>query len=180
MSLSPLLTPKGVPERFCPTFGAFAVLRGRHLLSECLGEQRPSHFCPVQQGKYESKPLRRPRRTTESFLRAVSPCGATNQHVFPSSNDQESCVRVLLYRGANKEAKNKHGQTPFQVNTVCPRPVQSCSSLEHVAQQQCVCCSDGCLQLAIMSGHFELGEIIKNHKDSDVGKLYVYMFLYFF
>lgn len=28
-----------------------------------------------------------------------------------------------------------------------------------------------CLQLAIMSGHFELGEIIKNHKDSDVGKL---------
>lgn len=22
-----------------------------------------------------------------------------------------------------------------------------------------------------MSGHFELGEIIKNHKDSDVGKL---------
>lgn len=34
----------------------------------------------------------------------------------PSLNDQESCVRVLLYRGANKEAKNKHGQTPFQVN----------------------------------------------------------------
>lgn len=33
-----------------------------------------------------------------------------------SLNDQESCVRVLLYRGANKEAKNKHGQTPFQVN----------------------------------------------------------------
>lgn len=28
-----------------------------------------------------------------------------------------------------------------------------------------------CLQLAVMSGHFELGEIIKNHKDSDVGKL---------
>ncbi|XP_058476326.1 SH3 and multiple ankyrin repeat domains protein 1-like isoform X2 [Solea solea] len=50
--------------------------------------------------------------------------------------DKESCVRVLLYRGANKEAKNKHGQTPFQ--------------------------------LAVMSGHFELGEIIKNHKDSDV------------
>lgn len=29
------------------------------------------------------------------------------------------------------------------------------------------------LQLAIMSGHFELGEIIKNHKDSDIGKLSV-------
>lgn len=28
-----------------------------------------------------------------------------------------------------------------------------------------------CLQLAILSGHFELGEIIKNHKDSDIGKL---------
>lgn len=27
-----------------------------------------------------------------------------------------------------------------------------------------------CLQLAVMSGHFELGEIIKNHKDSDTGK----------
>lgn len=27
-------------------------------------------------------------------------------------------MRVLLYRGANKEAKNKHGQTPFQVNAV--------------------------------------------------------------
>lgn len=40
----------------------------------------------------------------------------TNQ--FPSLNDQESCVRVLLYRGANKEAKNKHGQTPFQVNAM--------------------------------------------------------------
>lgn len=28
-----------------------------------------------------------------------------------------------------------------------------------------------------MSGHFELGEIIKNHKDSDVGKLYMIIFL---
>lgn len=47
--------------------------------------------------------------TTLSFLKVL-----TDQ--FPSLNDQESCVRVLLYRGANKEAKNKHGQTPFQVN----------------------------------------------------------------
>lgn len=31
------------------------------------------------------------------------------------------------------------------------------------------CPSDLCLQVAIMSGHFELGEIIKNHKDSDIG-----------
>ena len=25
-------------------------------------------------------------------------------------------------------------------------------------------------QVAVMSGHFELGEIIKNHRDTDVGK----------
>nr|XP_020461761.1 SH3 and multiple ankyrin repeat domains protein 1-like [Monopterus albus] len=61
--------------------------------------------------------------------------GNTALHISALYN-KESCVRVLLYRGANKEAKNKHGQTPFQ--------------------------------LAVMSGHFELGEIIKNHKDSDV------------
>ncbi|KAM3591387.1 uncharacterized protein V6R79_001133 [Siganus canaliculatus] len=63
--------------------------------------------------------------------------GNTALHISALYNKaSESCVRVLLYRGANKEAKNKHGQTPFQ--------------------------------LAIMSGHFELGEIIKNHKDSDI------------
>ncbi|XP_068161957.1 SH3 and multiple ankyrin repeat domains protein 1-like [Antennarius striatus] len=61
--------------------------------------------------------------------------GNTALHICALYN-KESCVRVLLYRGANKEAKNKHGQTPFQ--------------------------------LAIMCGHFELGEIIKNHKDSDI------------
>uniref|UniRef100_A0AAQ5ZX46 SH3 and multiple ankyrin repeat domains 1 n=3 Tax=Amphiprion ocellaris TaxID=80972 RepID=A0AAQ5ZX46_AMPOC len=61
--------------------------------------------------------------------------GNTALHICALYN-KESCVRVLLYRGANKEAKNKHGQTPFQ--------------------------------LAVMSGHFELGEIIKNHKDSDI------------
>ncbi|XP_075313537.1 SH3 and multiple ankyrin repeat domains protein 1-like [Odontesthes bonariensis] len=61
--------------------------------------------------------------------------GNTALHISALYN-KESCARVLLYRGANKEAKNKHGQPPFQV--------------------------------AVMSGHFELGEIIKNHKDSDV------------
>ncbi|XP_029311533.1 SH3 and multiple ankyrin repeat domains protein 1-like [Cottoperca gobio] len=61
--------------------------------------------------------------------------GNTALHISALYN-KESCIRVLLYRGAYKEAKNKHGQTPFQ--------------------------------LAIMSGHFEVGEIIKNHKDSDV------------
>ncbi|XP_056153610.1 SH3 and multiple ankyrin repeat domains protein 1-like [Lampris incognitus] len=61
--------------------------------------------------------------------------GNTALHICALYN-QESCVRVLLYRGANKEAKNKHGQAPFQV--------------------------------AIMAGNFELGEILKNHRDSDV------------
>ncbi|MEQ2220961.1 hypothetical protein ILYODFUR_010898 [Ilyodon furcidens] len=61
--------------------------------------------------------------------------GNTALHISALYN-KESCVRVLLYRGANKEAKNKHGQTPFQV--------------------------------AVMCGHFELGEIIKNHKDTDI------------
>ncbi|XP_055006548.1 SH3 and multiple ankyrin repeat domains protein 1-like [Boleophthalmus pectinirostris] len=61
--------------------------------------------------------------------------GNTALHISALYN-KESCVRVLLYRGANKDAKNKHGHTPFQ--------------------------------LAVMSGHFELGELIKNHKDTDV------------
>eukprot|EP00063_Salmo_salar_P037578 XP_014012413.1 PREDICTED: SH3 and multiple ankyrin repeat domains protein 1-like [Salmo salar] len=61
--------------------------------------------------------------------------GNTALHICALYN-KESCVRVLLYRGANKEIKNKHGQTPFQV--------------------------------AVMSGHFELGEILKNHRDADV------------
>ncbi|KAK6328999.1 hypothetical protein J4Q44_G00009770 [Coregonus suidteri] len=61
--------------------------------------------------------------------------GNTALHICALYN-KESCVRVLLYRGANKEMKNKHGQTPFQV--------------------------------AVMSGHFEIGEIIKNHRDADV------------
>uniref|UniRef100_A0A3B4YVL8 SH3 and multiple ankyrin repeat domains 1 n=1 Tax=Seriola lalandi dorsalis TaxID=1841481 RepID=A0A3B4YVL8_SERLL len=68
---------------------------------------------------------------------SLNASGNTALHISALYN-KESCVRVLLYRGANREAKNKHGQTPFQ--------------------------------LAVMSGHFELGEIIKNHKDSDIGK----------
>ncbi|CDQ58695.1 unnamed protein product [Oncorhynchus mykiss] len=41
--------------------------------------------------------------------------GNTALHICALYN-KESCVRVLLYRGANKEMKNKHGQTPFQVS----------------------------------------------------------------
>ncbi|XP_029933680.1 SH3 and multiple ankyrin repeat domains protein 1-like [Myripristis murdjan] len=66
---------------------------------------------------------------------AQNASGNTALHICALYN-KESCARVLLYRGANKEAKNKQGQTPFQ--------------------------------LAVMSGHFELGELIKNHRDSDI------------
>lgn len=48
------------------------------------------------------------------YLQAFQPAGVNLS--LPLYELQESCVRVLLYRGANKEAKNKHGQTPFQVN----------------------------------------------------------------
>ncbi|XP_012590523.1 PREDICTED: SH3 and multiple ankyrin repeat domains protein 3, partial [Condylura cristata] len=49
---------------------------------------------------------------------------------------QESCARVLLFRGANKDVRNYNSQTAFQV--------------------------------AIIAGNFELAEVIKTHKDSDV------------
>uniref|UniRef100_A0A8C4R426 SH3 and multiple ankyrin repeat domains protein 3 n=1 Tax=Eptatretus burgeri TaxID=7764 RepID=A0A8C4R426_EPTBU len=49
---------------------------------------------------------------------------------------QESCARVLLYRGMNKDLRNYNNQTPFQV--------------------------------AIVAGNFEIAEIIKNHKATDV------------
>lgn len=106
-----LLTLKGVPEWLCPTFGASAVLWGGHLFSKCLREHCTSYFCPVQQGKY---PKRSPIMKLLWSSLLVNSFFLINQ--FPSLNDQESCVRVLLYRGANKEAKNKHGQTPFQVH----------------------------------------------------------------
>nr|XP_005991039.1 PREDICTED: SH3 and multiple ankyrin repeat domains protein 1 [Latimeria chalumnae] len=61
--------------------------------------------------------------------------GNTALHICALYN-KESCARVLLFRGANKEVKNNNRQTPFQV--------------------------------AIISGNFELGELIKNHRDSDV------------
>uniref|UniRef100_H3CEA4 SH3 and multiple ankyrin repeat domains 2 n=1 Tax=Tetraodon nigroviridis TaxID=99883 RepID=H3CEA4_TETNG len=49
---------------------------------------------------------------------------------------QETCARVLLARGADKEVKNFNGQSPSQV--------------------------------AIIAGNFELAELIKKHKDSDI------------
>uniref|UniRef100_UPI003AAD720D SH3 and multiple ankyrin repeat domains protein 3-like n=1 Tax=Centroberyx gerrardi TaxID=166262 RepID=UPI003AAD720D len=61
--------------------------------------------------------------------------GNTALHLCALYN-QDSCARVLLFRGANKDIKNYNNQTAFQV--------------------------------AIIAGNFDLAEIIKIHKTSDV------------
>ncbi|XP_034534823.1 SH3 and multiple ankyrin repeat domains protein 3 [Notolabrus celidotus] len=61
--------------------------------------------------------------------------GNTALHLCALYN-QDSCARVLLFRGANKDVKNYNNQTAFQV--------------------------------AIIAGNFDLAEIIKIHKSSDV------------
>lgn len=50
----------------------------------------------------------------------LSACGDLNWFFSPSCSatdhgPQETCARILLYRGANKDVKNNNGQTPFQV-----------------------------------------------------------------
>ncbi|XP_060621261.2 SH3 and multiple ankyrin repeat domains protein 2 isoform X6 [Anolis sagrei] len=66
---------------------------------------------------------------------AQNASGNTALHICALYN-QDSCARVLLLRGANKELKNYNSQSPFQV--------------------------------AIIAGNFELGEYIKNHKETDI------------
>ncbi|XP_077178222.1 SH3 and multiple ankyrin repeat domains protein 2 isoform X1 [Paroedura picta] len=66
---------------------------------------------------------------------AQNASGNTALHICALYN-QESCARVLLLRGANKELKNYNSQSPFQV--------------------------------AIIAGNFELAELIKNHKETDI------------
>uniref|UniRef100_A0A6Q2ZAW3 SH3 and multiple ankyrin repeat domains protein 3 n=1 Tax=Esox lucius TaxID=8010 RepID=A0A6Q2ZAW3_ESOLU len=68
-------------------------------------------------------------------MAAQNASGNTALHVCALYN-QDSCTRVLLFRGANKEIKNYNSQTAFQV--------------------------------AIIAGNFDLAEIIKTHKASDV------------
>ncbi|MEQ2291524.1 hypothetical protein AMECASPLE_014181 [Ameca splendens] len=68
-------------------------------------------------------------------MSAQNASGNTALHVCALYN-QDSCARVLLFRGANKEIKNYNSQTAFQV--------------------------------AIIAGNFDLAEIIKVHKASDV------------
>ncbi|XP_019065636.1 SH3 and multiple ankyrin repeat domains protein 1 isoform X4 [Fukomys damarensis] len=66
---------------------------------------------------------------------AQNASGNTALHVCALYN-KETCARILLYRGANKDVKNNSGQTPFQV--------------------------------AVIAGNFELGELIRNHREQDV------------
>ncbi|XP_058841894.1 SH3 and multiple ankyrin repeat domains protein 3-like isoform X3 [Acipenser ruthenus] len=68
-------------------------------------------------------------------LSAQNASGNTALHVCALYN-QDSCARVLLFRGARKDIKNYNSQTAFQV--------------------------------AIIAGNFDLAEIIKNHKETDV------------
>ncbi|XP_069485567.1 SH3 and multiple ankyrin repeat domains protein 3 isoform X2 [Ambystoma mexicanum] len=68
-------------------------------------------------------------------MRAQNASGNSALHICALYN-QESCARVLLFRGASKEIRNYNSQTAFQV--------------------------------AIIAGNFELAEIVKNHKESDV------------
>ncbi|XP_029971494.1 SH3 and multiple ankyrin repeat domains protein 2b [Salarias fasciatus] len=68
-------------------------------------------------------------------MSAQNASGNTALHVCALYN-QDSCARVLLVRGADKEVKNFNSQSPFQV--------------------------------AIIAGNFELAELIKNHKESDI------------
>ncbi|XP_055795990.1 SH3 and multiple ankyrin repeat domains protein 3-like isoform X4 [Salvelinus fontinalis] len=68
-------------------------------------------------------------------MAAQNASGNTALHVCALYN-QDSCTRVLLFRGVNKEIKNYNSQTAFQV--------------------------------AIIAGNFDLAEIIKIHKVSDV------------
>ncbi|XP_033367535.1 uncharacterized protein LOC107199023 [Parus major] len=80
-------------------------------------------------------------------MAAQNASGNTALHLCALYN-QESCARVLLFRGASKEIRNYNSQTAFQV--------------------------------AIIAGNFELAEIIKTHKESDVGELDFSRFSRFF
>ena len=50
-------------------------------------------------------------------MNARNASGNTPLHVC-AVNSQESCARTLLFRGADKEALNFAGQTPYQVAVI--------------------------------------------------------------
>ncbi|KAG8138572.1 hypothetical protein E2320_004448, partial [Naja naja] len=138
-------------------------------------------------------------------MTAQNASGNTALHVCALYN-QESCARVLLFRGASKEIRNYNSQTAFQglrTPFATPgsswgpilqqtnaselgrldraRPCQKSKGLlcravgrqsgtqrSHCGQQPSGSLWPLCLQVAIIAGNFELAEIIKTHKESDV------------
>ncbi|KPP76611.1 hypothetical protein Z043_104026 [Scleropages formosus] len=105
-------------------------------------------------------------------------------HQVNSSKGNDHCARVLLVRGANKEVKNFNSQTPFQIWKLTAIAMHY--STEHGSigalgtEDQGTLCNSGkggplssipapgWLWVAIIAGNFELAELIKNHKETDV------------
>ncbi|XP_061665588.1 SH3 and multiple ankyrin repeat domains protein 1-like isoform X2 [Syngnathoides biaculeatus] len=75
----------------------------------------------------------------------------------------------LLFYGADASSQNASGNTPLHISALynkesCVRVLLYRGANREAKNKH----GQTPFQLAIMSGHFELGEIIKNHKDSDI------------
>uniref|UniRef100_H2UVN0 SH3 and multiple ankyrin repeat domains 1 n=1 Tax=Takifugu rubripes TaxID=31033 RepID=H2UVN0_TAKRU len=76
----------------------------------------------------------------------------------------------LLFYGADTSSQNASGNTALHISALYNK--ESCARVllyrgaNREAKNKL---GQTPFQVAIMSGHFELGEIIKNHKDSDIG-----------
>ncbi|KAI4545727.1 hypothetical protein MG293_002282 [Ovis ammon polii] len=90
---------------------------------------------------------------------AQNASGNTALHICALYN-QESCARVLLFRGANKDIRNYNSQTAFQGAPRLRGGESVLLSLPPPPPPR--------PQVAIIAGNFELAEVIKTHKDSDV------------
>uniref|UniRef100_A0AAQ6IDS9 SH3 and multiple ankyrin repeat domains 1 n=1 Tax=Anabas testudineus TaxID=64144 RepID=A0AAQ6IDS9_ANATE len=77
----------------------------------------------------------------------------------------------LLFYGADTTSQNASGNTALHISALynkesCVRVLLYRGANKEAKNKH----GQTPFQLAVMSGHFELGEIIKNHKDTDVGK----------
>ncbi|XP_077407125.1 SH3 and multiple ankyrin repeat domains protein 1-like [Vanacampus margaritifer] len=75
----------------------------------------------------------------------------------------------LLFYGADASSQNASGNTPLHISALynkesCVRVLLYRGTNREAKNKH----GQTPFQLAVMSGHFELGEIIKNHKDSDI------------
>nr|XP_033717636.1 SH3 and multiple ankyrin repeat domains protein 3-like [Tursiops truncatus] len=66
---------------------------------------------------------------------AQNASGNTALHICALYN-QDSCARVLLFRGGNKDLKNYNSQTPFQVSGLINPPRRRVVAFPHIL---CVC-----------------------------------------